>query len=432
MDTGLIELLAFAGIMMFAGVFALLSITGELEQNKARRRWLAVALGTGVLSFGLKLGLVLFFNTLPPADAQAKPYYQRAGLTRSDQQAYATPAVLRAYNWQALPHSAPYPADNPPSTKKIALGRQLFFEKRLSADDSLACASCHELNPGKGGADGVPTSSGIGGQSGSRNAPTVLNAAFQRVLFWDGRALSLEEQSLGPLINPLEMGMPSLQSVVDKLRSLPGYPQTFAAAFPEQPQISAETIGKAIAAYERTLITPDSPYDRFVRGDLNALSQQQIRGMRLFEDTGCVQCHSGPNFSAASVFNDGSPYRVFPVIADTAFEQRHRFSEDLGAANDIPGLRQGLWRVPSLRNISRTGPYFHNGSVESLEEAVRIMASLQLNKQLSNARHDDRAIYWSDREQSMRVVDNQALSDSEVDDIVSFLTALNGESPSRF
>jgi cytochrome c peroxidase len=352
-----------------------------------------------------------------------------AAVMASTNQLYDSRMVKTPYTWQALPLTAPYPQDNPPTAEKINLGKKLFFDKRLSADGSLSCASCHELSNKKGGGDGLSASIGINGQQGTRNAPTVLNAAFQKLLFWDGRAASLEDQAKGPLINPIEMGMPSLEHVVNTVGNIPEYNALFALAFPNQPSITIDTIAKAIASYERTLITPNSPYDRFVRGDINALTEKQIRGMALFESTGCVLCHAGPNFSAASLFSDDTPYRIFPSIPNTVYEKRHHLTDDLGAAPKDSSTDRGIWRIPSLRNVTRTAPYFHNGSVSSLEEAIRIMAHVQLNKAISNSDIDDRSIQWLNGNQRLRVETHQALSDTEVEEIVAFLESLEGELP---
>ena len=223
--------------------------------------------------------------------------------------------------------------------------------------------------------------------------------------------------------------MPSLDAVEARLNTLPGYRARFAAAFPANPNISASNLAKAIAAYERTLITPDTAYDRFLRGDLGALSQQQVRGMALFESIGCSRCHAGPNFSEASVFGTTSAYRMFPALADENYEQQYQFTRDKGLENDNPKAQTGVWRIPSLRNVSRTAPYFHNGLVESLEEAVRIMAAVQLGKVFSERETDDRHVYWSGDDKAFRIADDGALSDNEVAEIVAFLKALDGELP---
>lgn len=273
--------------------------------------------------------------------------------------------------------SQPSPPDNPLTEQKVRLGRRLFEDKGLSLTREIACSSCHDLTA-KAGADARTVALGIRGQSGRRNAPTVWNADFQVRLFWDGRAASLEEQALGPITNPVEMGMPSLAVVLGQLAADPSYVTEFADAFggtASPDAISADRLAMALAAFERTLITPDTPYDRFVRGDSGALSEQQLRGMALFETVGCVHCHAGPHFSGAGVFDGGAPYRAFPSLGQP--ELRHlNLDADSGLA--APGSSPGVWRIPSLRNVAVTAPYFHNGSVNDLREAVRIMARAQL------------------------------------------------------
>ncbi|MES9972503.1 MAG: cytochrome-c peroxidase [Candidatus Thiodiazotropha sp.] len=431
MNTGSVELLAFGMVAVVAGFFLLISMVRELAPDERRKWILGIGLGTGIIAFSLKIGLIVIFSLFPGPMLSLFPERDNefAAVMASSHPLYDPEMVKTPYTWQALPTSAPYPEDNPPSSEKIKLGEKLFFDTRLSADSTLACASCHEISNTKGGGDGLSASIGIHGQQGTRNAPTVLNAAFQKVLFWDGRAVSLEDQAKGPLINPIEMGMPSLDRVVERVNGIPEYQTLFEAAFPNQPGITIDTIAKAIAAYERTLITPDSPYDRFIKGDASALSEKQIRGMVLFESTGCVLCHSGPNFSAASYFGEDTPYRIFPSVPNTVYEHRHRLSEDLGASTSRDGGGRGVWRVPSLRNVTRTAPYFHNGSVTSLDEAVRIMAQVQLGKTISNDETDDKTIQWLNGEQRLKVATHQALSDTEVGEIVAFLKALEGELP---
>ncbi|MEW8286810.1 MAG: cytochrome c peroxidase [Candidatus Thiodiazotropha endolucinida] len=431
MNTGIIELLAFGLVAIIAGFFLLISMVRELTPNQRRKWFLGIGLGTGIIAFSLKIGLIVIFSLFPGPMLSLFPEreHELASVIattdqRNDSRIFKTP-----YTWQALPTSAPYPEDNPPTAEKIKLGRKLFFDTRLSADGTLSCASCHVLTNDKGGGDGLTASIGIDGKQGTRNAPTVFNAAFQKVLFWDGRASSLEDQAKGPLINPIEMGMPSLDHVVNTVRNNPEYQALFSSTFPTRPSITIDTIAMAIASYERTLITPDSPYDRFIRGDSSALTEKQIRGMALFESTGCILCHSGPNFSAASLFSDDTPYRIFPSIPNTVYEKRHRLNDDLGAAPKDNGSDRGVWRIPSLRNVTRTGPYFHNGSVSSLEEAVRIMAHVQLNKAISNRDTDDRSIQWLNSNKRLRVESHQALSDTEVEEIVAFLESLEGKLP---
>lgn len=434
MNTGSIEILAFGLVAIISGLFLLISLVGELAPNERHKWFLGIGMGAGIITFSLKVGLIALFSVYPGPILSMFPEqdYVRASSDTSPAADHILPARRVSYTWKALPNAAPYPPDNPPSDEKIALGKTLFFDKRLSADGTLACASCHEISIEKGGGDGLATSIGILGQLGPRNAPTVLNAAFQKVLFWDGRAGSLEEQALGPLVNPVEMGMPSLDSVVEQVRNIPEYQHAFREVFAIYPVITIENIAKAIAAFERTLITPNSPYDRFVQGDSSALSDKQLRGMALFESTGCTLCHSGPNFSGASVFDGNTPYRIFPAFPNTEFETKYGLVEDRGVASTASKSDRGVWRIPSLRNVSRTAPYFHNGSVDSLEEAVRIMGHVQLNRTLSNSDIDDRSIQWSVNESQLRVSNNQALSDIEIKEIVAFLEALNGELPTPY
>ncbi|MET0061809.1 MAG: cytochrome c peroxidase [Candidatus Thiodiazotropha endolucinida] len=431
MNTGIIELLAFGLVAIIAGFFLLISMVRELTPNQRRKWFLGIGLGTGIIAFSLKIALIVIFSLFPGPMLSLFPEreYEFAPVIASTDQRNDSRIFKTPYTWQALPASAPYPEDNPPTAEKIKLGRKLFFDTRLSADGTLSCASCHVLTDDKGGGDGLTASIGIDGKQGIRNAPTVFNAAFQKVLFWDGRASSLEDQAKGPLINPIEMGMPSLDHVVNTVRNIPEYQALFSSAFPTRPSITIDTIAMAIASYERTLITPDSPYDRFIRGDSSALTEKQIRGMALFESTGCILCHSGPNFSAASLFSDDTPYRIFPSIPNTVYEKRHRLNDDLGAAPKDNGSDRGVWRIPSLRNVTRTGPYFHNGSVSSLEEAVRIMAHVQLNKAISNSDTDDRSIQWLNSNKRLRIESHQALSDTEVEEIVAFLESLEGKLP---
>ena len=430
MNTGVLELLSLGLVAIIAGLFWLIGVVREIAPADRGKWLLGIGFGSGVIAFSIKITLILTFSAMPEPILKALPTREYPRDRQADIQAYRmlpTRVGQTGYTWEALPSNAPAPADNPATPAKIALGKALFFDKRLSADGSVSCASCHEVSVAKGGSDGLSHAVGIHGQTGTRNAPTVLNAAFQRVLFWDGRAASLEEQAKGPLINPIEMGMASFEAVEQRVNRIADYQRAFSNVFDEQPAITIDNIAKAIAAYERTLITPESAYDRFVKGDTDAWSDSQLRGMALFESTGCVLCHSGPNFSSASIFGDQAAHRLFPALPNQKYETLYRFSEDLGVANDTPGSDRGIWRTPSLRNVSRTGPYFHNGSVDTLEEAVRIMASVQLNKTLSNDVSEDRQIHWSAIDRQLLASDNAALSDGEIEDIVAFLEALDGD-----
>ncbi len=298
---------------------------------------------------------------------------------------------------EALPTTAPAPAENPTTPEKVALGKILYHDPRLSSTGTVACASCH--NTSLGGEDNRPNSMGVNGQTGGRSAPTVWNAAFNKVQFWDGRAASLEAQAAGPVTNPIEMGMKSWDDVVARLKTIPGYQKAFETAFGDKNSISKDNATKAIAAYERTLITPNSPYDKYVNGEKTALNAQQIRGLEKAVELGCTGCHSGPAFNGSGVF------QKFPVIANGYFDAQYHFTKDKGLA-EVTGKESDkhLWKVPTLRNIALTAPYFHNGSVKTLDNAVKLMAKLQLGIDLSA---------------------------SETDDIVAFLNALTGEFPEQ-
>lgn len=305
-----------------------------------------------------------------------------------------------------LPAKPQVPAHNPMSAAKVELGRQLFFDPRLSLDGTVSCFSCHNVMTG-GGDDDRATSPGVGGKLGNRSAPTVLNAAFMSVLFWDGRAVSLEEQAKGPLINPVEMAMPDHAAVIGRLRKIPGYVSQFKAVFGGKDALNIDNVARAIAAYERTLLTPDSPVDRYLKGDERALSAQARNGMKLFDRLGCVSCHSGPNY-AGHIMREGAlfyPWNLqkFPWFRGSVYESKYELSKDLGRFEVTRNKKDlHMFRIPSLRNIALTAPYMHNGRVPNLEEAVRVMARTQLNKELE---------------------------DGQVKEIVAFLEGLTGRLP---
>lgn len=282
-----------------------------------------------------------------------------------------------------LPLVAPAPPDNPTTAAKVALGKQLFFDPRLSIDGTVSCNSCHDVTGN--GTDSRPVSVGVGGQTGSRSAPTIWNAAFLSAQFWDGRAPSLEEQAKGPILNPIEMGMPHKEATAQRIREIPGYRKQFAAVFGGEDPVNLDNIAKALAAYERTLITPNSPFDQYLRGDKSALSSDAVEGMKEFEGLGCVRCHRGPAFAGPADMPTGDAfYQWFPAFA-SRYDQEFRLKEDLGYNENVrPRPHTGKWRVPTLRNVALTAPYFHNGSVPTLEQAVRVMAKAQLNRELTD------------------------------------------------
>jgi len=309
---------------------------------------------------------------------------------------------LFAAPMEKLPANPPIPSDNPQTAEKFELGKKLFFDKRLSKDNTVSCNSCHNVNAG--GEDHRSTSKGIKGQLGGRNAPTVWNAAFMSVQFWDGRAKSLEEQAKGPLINPIEMGMENHDAVVAKIKRHPEYVEAFEKIFGKE-GVTIDNYAKAVAAYERTLITPNSPFDRYLRGEKKALNAAAIRGMKKVEEVGCLACHNGPNF-AGPVLPEGTGfYQKFPTFPGTEFDKKYEFSKDLGRYEVTKNeADKNMFRVQTWRNIALTAPYFHNGKVQSLEEAVRVMAKTQLNKELHAG---------------------------DVADIVAFLKSLSGNRPKQ-
>jgi cytochrome c peroxidase len=299
-------------------------------------------------------------------------------------------SISAASAWEALPTTAPAPAGNPTTDAKIALGKMLYHDPRLSSTGTVSCSSCH--NTMLGGEDNRPNSMGVNGQTGGRSAPTVWNSAFNTV------ADSLEAQAAGPVTNPIEMGMKSWDDVVARLDKIEGYQKAFDAAFGTEP-ISKDNATRAIAAYERTLITPNSPYDKFVGGDKAALTPQQVKGMEKVAELGCTSCHSGPAFNGPGVF------QKFPVTSNGFFEAQYHFNKDKGLAEVSKKAEdEHFWKVPTLRNIGLTAPYFHNGAVKNLDTAVQVMAKTQLNKDLSK---------------------------EEIADIVAFLNALTGEFPEQ-
>ncbi len=254
-----------------------------------------------------------------------------------------------------LPPSPPVPLSNLETPAKVALGKKLFFDPKLSVNGSISCAFCHM--PKAGFADPRPVSLGVGGKRGGRNAPPVLNAAFLNLQFWDGRAGSLEEQAIGPLTNPVEMENPSNQSVVDRLRKIPAYRHSFREVFGGS--VSIDRIAEAIAAYERTLVTPNTPYDRFLMGEAKALSPSQKRGFALFRGKGrCVLCHSGALLSDQAYHNLGVPQTgTLPVDVG-----RYAVTHD--------PLDKGKFRTPPLRNVALTAPYMHDGTFRTLAQVV--------------------------------------------------------------
>jgi cytochrome c peroxidase len=291
----------------------------------------------------------------------------------------------------------PVPDDNPMTAEKVALGKMLYFDKRLSSDGTVSCATCHD--PKMAWAEHTPTSTGIGKQVGGRNAPTVINAAYATSQFWDGRAPSLEAQALGPVENPIEMGH-KMEAVLAAFAKIPEYQKRFQEVFGRE--INREDFGRAIAAFERTVLSGNSPYDKFKAGDQGALNEAQKRGMQTFEDAGCSGCHAPPLFSNYRFYNAG-------VGMDKEKPDPGR-KEVTGRDRDL-----GAFRVPALREVAGTHPYFHDGSAATLEDAVALMAEGgKDNPNLSPM---------------LKAVRSAGLTKEDQQDLVEFLKALSGEYP---
>lgn len=275
----------------------------------------------------------------------------------------------------------------PQQEAKIELGKMLCFDPRLSLSGKVSCNTCHDLSTN--GADTKPLSIGYAGRKGTVNSPTVFNAEKQIAQFWDGRAKTLAEQATGPITNPLEMAMtPELAEGV--IRSIPGYRPYFEKAFGSKNPTFSE-IAEALAAFETTLTTPNAPFERYLKGDKNALTQQQIDGLKLFRRSGCIRCHSGNLLGGTSFQKVGS---VRPYVTDNSSKGRM----------DVSGKPwdEMMFKVPTLLNVERTAPYFHDGAVKTLPDAVKKMADIQLDMNLS---------------------------EKQVEEIVAFLESLNGELP---
>lgn len=291
----------------------------------------------------------------------------------------------------------PVPADNPITKEKVELGKMLYFDKRVSKDGSVSCASCHV--PKEGWAERDPVSTGILGQKGGRNAPTVINAAYAACQFWDGRAASLEEQAVGPVANPIEMGS-SMDVVVQRFSTIPEYQQRFQKVFGTG--VTEKGFAQAIAAFERTILAGNSPYDQFKAGKKDALSDAQQRGLKIFEKAGCANCHAAPLFSTYEFHNAG--VAATGAKADAGRKMVTKKEEDTGA-----------FRVPSLRNVADTAPYFHDGSAKTLDEAVALMAAGGKDN--------------PHRSSDLDAVREAKLTPRDQRDLIEFLNALSGSFP---
>ena len=299
----------------------------------------------------------------------------------------------------------PLPADNPPTAETIALGRRLYFDKGLSVDNAIACASCHD--PEKGFSDASPNSAGVGGKRGDRNSPTVWNSAYNTLQFWDGRSPSLEKQAEGPVQNPIEMAN-TLAAVEKKLSADPSYVTEFEKAYGPGP-ITYDKVGKAIASYERTVLTGNSPFDKYqFGGDKKALSASAIRGLEIFRDAkkgNCVVCHT---IEASHALFTDNKFHNLGVGIDSKGELKDlgRFKETNLEAD------KGAFKTPTLRNIAQTGPYMHDGSLKTLKDVV----DFYVGGGSSNPHLD-------------KEIKSLKLSKQERDDLEAFLVSLTGETP---
>jgi cytochrome c peroxidase len=363
-----------------------------------------------MLIYGIVAFLCIFF-------AHAIPLH--AGTIRFDHFRIELP--------EGLDRDAYYvPSDNPMTKEKVELGRSLFFDTRLSFDNTVSCATCH--SPRFAFADGQRVSLGVNAQEGVRNAPTVINRAFSREQFWDGRASSLEEQSKGPLVNPVEMAMPSLDFVENKLRGIKGYREWFKRVFGRE--LNIDDVARAIAAFERTILSGNSRFDRFRAGDATALNDSERRGLALFEGKArCSQCHSGFNFTDEKYHNIGIDW-------DTSLIDLGRYKVS-GEKLDF-----GAFKTPTLREIAHTAPYMHNGTFTSLEEVVSFynkggVANPFLDVEMRRPKRTLEEIlrYYEEEKESKEGKKRSGqielarlnLTKQEQADLVAFLKALSGE-----
>ncbi len=397
--------------------------TSLSDRGRWRLKFLAAAAilvlaGSGMLP-GLRAGIKTAFAgtaETPPRELSPVPVPGPLSMPRSLKQV-GVPVQ------QAL---AEIPADNPQTPEKIALGKKLFFDPRLSVDDTVACASCH--NPDRAFTDGRTTSVGVKGRVGQRNSPTILNALFNKKQFWDGRAKTLEDQAGFPITNPIEMGQPSMDAAVAKIATIPEYRQAFQQVFGEAP--NALNLSRSLASYERTLIAFDSPFDRFIAGDENAIDAAAKRGWALFNTRAhCDRCHASVNIDAA-YFTDFDFHNIGIGIIRHKVVPLARRAERLIAKGDLPAIDKAAiqedlsvlgrflvtrkeediasFKTPNLRNVMVTAPYFHDGSQETLWDAMD-----HYNK------GDGMKNPWLDED-----IQPLALAESDIDDLAAFLASL--------
>lgn len=319
------------------------------------------------------------------ASDTAPAAYDNSGASQEDKD-----LLQRAQSmFKPLPSAEEMQKIRPFTMEQAELGQQLWYEPRLSKGNTVSCNSCHNL--ASAGVDNMPTSQGHKGLFGGRNSPTALNAATLDMQFWDGRAADVEEQAGGPLLNPVEMANDNEAAAAGKIAKIPEYQEAFKKAFPEDGAVSFKNITAAIGAFERTLLTP-TKWDDYLKGNINALNEQERKGVRAFIDNGCIACHTGINLGGSTFQKFGLVQPYWEHISD---EKRDTGREEV---THKPEDRY-FFRVPGLRNVAKTYPYFHNGSVWELDKAVSIMGKTQLGKDLPK---------------------------EDVDNIVAFLNTLSG------
>jgi cytochrome c peroxidase len=322
-----------------------------------------------------------------PTEQESAPPPAPVAASTAEVATEVNPRLLRRF--QQLP-SAMESERNPRTEARIDLGRQLFFDGRLSKDGTISCNSCHALDGY--GVDGTATSIGIGGQKGQRNAPSVYNAAGHFAQFWDGRSESAEDQATGPIMNPIEMGLHGPE-LVSRLARIPAYDAGFRRAFPDQAApVTVANVGHAIAAFERGLVTPGR-WDQYLAGDRNALTPPEKEGLKTFLNSGCMVCHTGP-YLGGSMFERVGVVEPWPNQQDEGRKKVTKSDSD-----------RMMFKVPSLRNVAKTAPYFHDGSAATLEQAVHMMGKHQLGLEMTEV---------------------------EVASIVTWLGALTGELPTSY
>lgn len=340
--------------------------------------------GRGLWAGALAFGLVMAMPLVPVIGEDGQGHKAFAG----------EPVTLPTIAGLEDPNTY-VPADNPLTKEKIELGRAIFFDKRMSKDNTIACASCHMAK--KGFADGMPVSTGIKGQKGGRSAPVSFNRVYSKAQFWDGRAATLEDQSIGPFANPIEHGFANHDEMVAKMKKMPGYRKLFQEVFGGE--ITIQDVGRAVASFQRTVLSGNSAVDKYdIGGDQNALSDAAKRGLELFRGKArCTRCHSGFNFTDEKFHNLGIGWDDNKVDLGRYMETKN--PEDIGA-----------FKTPTLREISRTAPYMHDGRFKTLEEVVKFY-----NQGGVKNPHQDNTIIPLE------------MTEDEQQDLVAMLKSLNGE-----